>query len=129
MIGAVEGSLFPVVDELSSCSTTEPFAGSATAATGSEFEFEFEPACTASLLPVAGEPSFCATTEESTGSTIAATGLDCVVVGVAVPALSLPGSFAFTPLLGSALAAAAVLVGAATGEFKVAAGDGDAFSA
>lgn len=137
VIGAVEGSLLPEsvpdcfsVGEVSDCSATELFAGSTTASTGSEFEFEFEfefeLAFSVPLSPVAGEPSFCATTEGLTGSTIGATGLDFAVVGVAVPALLLPGSFAFA-LPGSALIAA--LVEAATGDFKVAAGDGGAFAA
>ena len=124
---AFTAPLFAVVGELSFCSPTEPFTGSTTAATGSEFDFEFEPAFTTLLFPVAGEPSFCAAIEGSTGSTTAATGSDCAVVGVAIPALLLPGSFAFTPSLGAALVAA--VVGAATGDFKVTAGDGGAFSA
>ena len=49
------------------------------------------------------------------------------MVGVTVPPLLLPGSFASALLLGSELVTA--LVGAATGDFKVAAGDGGTLSA
>ena len=128
-MGALESSVSPdpEVPELvpaPGCFSASAGVVSSPAATGLLL---VEPALTALLFPVAGEPSFCATTEGSTGSTTAAAGLDFSVVGVTVSASLLPGSYAFTPLLGSALATA--LVAAATGDCKVAAGDGVAIAA
>ena len=94
--------------------------------TGSDLKFELEPAFTELLLPVSSEPLFCAETEGSTGSATA-TGSDYPSVDDFVPTLLLPGLLAWTPLFGSLFLIA--LVGAATGDFKVAAGEGGAFSA
>ena len=130
MIGALESSVSPDPGSLPElvpapdCFSASAGVVSPPAATGLLL---VEPALTALLFPVAGEPSFCATTEGSTGSTTAAAGLDFSVVGVTVSASLLPGSYAFTPLLGSALATA--LVEAAIGDCKVAAGDGVAIAA